>query len=109
MRYRVSFSFDKIYHVITSPAMQHNERSQQLFNIILRDHQIFDVAGNVIYQAQFEHDYSIASLFMRSDKAPQMTINHVLVENGSEQQAFNHLLDILKSLNPKIKPVVVEL
>ncbi|MBO7550617.1 MAG: hypothetical protein J6T62_03725 [Fibrobacter sp.] len=90
--------------------MQRNERSQQLFDIILRENQIFDVAGNVMHNAQYNNNgnYSIASLFMRSEKAPQMTINHVLVENGTEQQAFNRLLDILKTLNPKIKPIVVE-
>lgn len=109
MRYRVSFSYNKIYHIIASPIMQRNLRSQELFEIIRKAKQIYDIHGNITATAQYNNNnsFSIASVFMRSNDAPQLQINHVLVENGTEQAAFNCMLKLLKKLNPKQKETIM--
>ena len=110
MRYRVSFSYDKIYHIIASPIMQRNARSQELFEEIRSKKQVFFKNKKVADNATYDNRgyYSIASVFMRSNNAPELKINHVLVENGTEQDAFNCMLEILKKLNSKQEPTVIK-
>lgn len=114
MRYRVSYSYDRIYHILTSDTMQRNNRSQQLFGVIGAANQIFDTAGNVLNDAAYGNDqehanYSIASVFMRSENAPNIPVVHVLVANGNEQQAFNFLLHILDEKNLGLNHKVLNL
>ena len=96
MRYRISFGYNVIYHVITNSTMQTNEYTAAMFRVIQDGNQ-----HNVPYNPG---TYAIASLFMRSDDAPRMQINHVLAVNHDERAALYGMLSVLKSLNPGIVP-----
>ncbi len=85
--------------------MQTNEYTAAMFRVIQDGNQLFDEWGHVLHNVPYNPGtYAIASLFMRSDDAPRMQINHVLAVNHDERAALYGMLSVLKSLNPGIVP-----
>lgn len=87
--------------------MQTNDYTQAMFFAIMNGNQLFDQHGNAVHGVGYiAGSYGIASLFMRSENAPAMQLNHVLALNNNEDMAFQSMVNILTALNQNRRPII---
>lgn len=117
MHYRISYNINIYYHIYVSDNVNNGADALNVVNSnrCLR----YDVQNNEIeYHAehfdQLAGQNGIASIFMKSDQAPNLDPNnngvvHVYVNNGSGNEAMEEMISLLNNVNGNDTPHIVKL
>lgn len=117
MHYRISYNIDIYYHIYVSDNVNNGADALNVVNSnrCLR----YDVQNNEIeyhgeHFDQLAGQNGIASIFMKSDQAPNLDPNnnrvvHVYVNNGSGNEAMEEMISLLNNVNGNDTPHIVKL